>query len=667
MTRPRFTSDRLLFGGDYNPEQWSADVWDEDVRLMREAGVTFVTVGIFAWAHVEPQPGTFEFAWFDDVLDRLASAGIAASVATMTGSPPPWMAHRHPETLPVLEDGTVLHPGARQHYCPSSPVYREYAVRLVERLADRYRDHPALALWHVNNEYGCHVDLSYSLAAEDGFRTWLRERYETLEALNDAWSTAFWSQRYGAWEEIGPPRTAPTFINPAQRLDFRRYSSDALLACYRAEAEVLRRVTPDVPVTTNFLNLWKSVDYHSWAADLDVVALDSYPDPMDPEAALFGALSADLTRSLGGGRPWLLMESAPSALNWRERNAAKPAGLNRLWSWQNVARGADAVMYFQWRQSRGGAERFHSAMVPHAGTDTRVHREVKALGHELAGVPELAGSTVPADVALLMSWPSWWALEGDGHPTSDLLLRERLMELYRPLWHAGITCDVVAPDADLSGYKLVLAPSLYLLTAREAANVTDFVSAGGHALVTFFSGIVDACDRVHLGGYPGPWRELLGLWVEEFWPLPRDRDETVALGQARHAARTWTEIVHPTGAEVVATFASGDLAGGPALLRTTFGSGVAWYLATSLDEAGTQSVVLTAARAAGATPVLEAKPAGVEVVRRRGQDGEYLFCLNHAGGDVTVPLPQGSEVLVGSPRLGPLEVLVARLAASHAA
>jgi beta-galactosidase len=641
----------IEFGGDYNPEQWPRATWDEDMRLMRECGVTMVSVGIFSWAQVEPRPGEFDFGWFDTVMDLLADAGVGACLATMTASPPPWMAHLHPETLPVRADGTVLHAGGRQQYCPSSPVYRRYAVRLVERLAARYGEHPALRMWHVGNEYGCHVSDSYSDAAAAGFRAWLRERYGTLEALNDAWSTAFWSQRYGDWEEIGPPRVAPTFPNPAQQIDFRRYSSDALLACYRAEAEVLRRITPSVPLTTNLLGVWKPVDYFRWAPHIDVISHDSYPDPNDPSAHVAAAFAYDLMRSLKDGAPWLLMEQAPSAVNWRPSNRPKRRGRNRLWSLQAVARGADAVMYFQWRQSRGGAEKYHSAMVPHAGTGTRVHEEVRALGAELRALREVAGGRVEADVSVVMDWPSWWGLELDSHPSWDLRLLDRVHDHYRPLWEAGIACDVVGVDADLARYRLAVVPNLYMVREAAAARLVEYVRGGGHALVSFFSGIVDEHDRVYLGGYPGLWRELLGLAVQEHWPF--DAGERVLVRGERDDfhADTWGEVVDLRGAEALATFAGGDLEGLPALTRRRYGDGVATYVATRPEPDAMARIVLDAATAAGVTPVLPGLPGGVEAVMRRGDGADYLFVLNHTGEPVQLAPPCGAEPLVGGARL----------------
>lgn len=440
----------LLFGGDYNPEQWPEHVWDEDVELMKAAGVNLVTVGVFSWGRIEPEPGARDFTWLDRVLDLLGSAGIAVDLATPTASPPPWMGHRWPRTLPVDESGHRLWYGARNQFCPSSPVYRERALAIVTDLADRYAGHPALALWHVGNEYGqiCHCDDSAA-----AFRAWLRERYGDLDTLNEAWGTTFWSQHYSDWDEIVTPRRAPYIVNPTQRLDFARFSSDALLAHYRAERDILRERTPDTPVTTNFMGLFKPVDYWSWAPEEDIVSNDWYPDPADPLSPARTALTHDLIRSLGGGRPWLLMEQSPSAVNWRPHNLPKPAGQLRLESLQAVARGADGLCYFQWRASAFGSERFHAAMLPHAGPDTRIHAEVRAHGAELRRLDPVVGTPVPAKVAMLHDWPSWWALEERGRPSDRLDLPDQLLRFYRPLWERGVTVDLARPSADLTATR----------------------------------------------------------------------------------------------------------------------------------------------------------------------------------------------------------------------
>ncbi|MGW4586583.1 beta-galactosidase [Amycolatopsis thermoflava] len=637
----------IHYGADYNPEHWAEDVWDEDVKLMTEAGVTLVTLGVFSWAKVEPRPGEYDFGWVDTVMDKLAAAGIRVALATMTASPPPWLTHRHPEVLPVREDGTRLSPGSRQQFCPSSPVFREHAARLVEQLANRYGDHPALKIWHVGNEYGCHIRACYCDTSAEDFRSWLRERYGTLDALNAAWSTTFWSQGYSDWAEIQPPRVAPSFRNPAQQLDYQRFSSDASLACYRVEAEVLRRVTPDVPLTTNFVGLvQKALDWHAWEPHEDVVSLDSYPEPYDPRGHVEAAFGYDVVRSLKNGQPWMLLEHAPSAVNWRRHNGAKAPGVMRQGVLQAVARGADAAMFFQWRQSRGGAEKFHSAMVPHAGADTRVFAEARALGQDLAALADVAGTRVRSDVAFLHDWNSWWALELDARPSADVTQLDAHLAHYAPFFDAGISCDVVRPDR-LSGYRLVVVPNLYLLDPDTAEGLRRYVEGGGHLVVSFFSGIVDSCDRAHLGGYPvAPLREALGVSVEEFWPLAPGTSVPLS---PEWTGTLWSEAIELRGAEAVASFDGGDLAGSPAVTRHAYGAGVAWYLGTRLDPAGMRELVDRVAAEAGVRPVMPGLPAGVQAVRREAADRQFLFLLNHNTDAVAVDLGEPApDLLTGS-------------------
>lgn len=629
----------IHFGGDYNPEQWPEEVWAEDLKLMKAAHVTMVTAGIFSWAKVEPRPGQWDFGWFDRVMDGLASAGIAVCLATMTASPPPWLSRAHPEILPEGPDGQRRWPGGRQHYCPSSPVYRAHAVRLVEQLAARYAGHPALAMWHVGNEYGCHTRQCFCEVSADDFRRWLRGRYESVDALNAAWSTAFWSQAYGDFDEVLPPRAAPTFPNPAQQLDYLRFGDEALRACYLAEKAVLTRLTPEVPVTTNLMPQHKPVDAFAWSAHMDTMALDFYQDPYAGDDHIRAGYVFDLMRSARSGQPWMLLEQAPGAVNWRPRNGPKPPGAMRLWSWQAVAQGADAVLFFQWRQSLGGAEKFHSAMLPHGGTDTRIFREVTELGRELASLPAIEGTRSRAGTALLADWHSWWALELDSKPSTALEHSRIALEHYRPLFEAGVACDVVPPQRELSGYRLVVAPSLYLLTARDAERLTAYVRDGGHLLVSFFSGIVDEHDRVHPGGCPAPLRELLGLRVEEFWPL--DAGRSVELGGA-YAGRAdlWSEAIELEGAEALARFTDGDLAGRPAVTRHAYGQGTVWYVGTRLDPALMRALLDDVREAADVAPVLPGLPAGVQATVREGAEGRYLFLLNHGAQTVEVGLPE---------------------------
>lgn len=641
--RPRWTPERLVLGCDYNPEQWDPSVWDEDVTLMREAGISLVAVNIFGWSDVEPHDGRFDFRRLDAVVDLLHANGIGVNLGTGTASPPPWLTTAHPELLPVMADGTTRWPGGRQHWCPSSPVFRDRALALVDAVARRYGQHPAVQLWHVSNELGCHNALCYCDVTAAAFRQWLEDRYASVDALNKAWGTSFWSQRYTDWAEVLPPRLTVSTRNPTQVLDFHRFSSDELLGYYRAEAEVIRRHST-VPVTTNFMVTahQRDMDYWAWAPEMDVVANDHYLDHRLPEPAVELAFAADTTRGLAGGRPWLLMEHATSAVNWQPVNVAKAPGEMLRTSLSHLARGADGLCYFQWRASAQGAEKFHSAVLPHAGTHSKVWREVLELSRVLGALPDVVGTTVRHDVALVFSYESWWAADGETRPTTLVDYLQQVHALYAALRTAGVGVDVVAPGQSLDGYRLVVVPHLYLVRDEEAAVVEDLVAGGGHALVTFFSGVVDEDDRVRLGGYPGAFRELLGVVVEEVHPLLAG--QTVRLDDGTSAS-LWTEDLRTTTAKPVAHLADGPLAGTPAVTRNEHGDGTAWYVGTHLDPDAAAALVRSVATEAGVAPSAGAGRE-VEVVRRAADDRSFLFVINHTQHEVEVPA-RGHEVVTG--------------------
>ncbi|MFI5933087.1 beta-galactosidase [Actinoplanes sp. NPDC051494] len=637
----------ITLGCDYNYEQWPPEIWRDDVALMREAGVTLVAINVFGWSDIEPRPGEYDFTRLDEIIGLLHENGIRLNLGTGTASPPPWLTRAHPEVLPTVADGTRRYPGGRQAWCPSSPVFRARALALVEQVVRRYGDHPAVALWHVSNELGCHNALCYDEASAGAFRVWLREKYGDLAALNTAWGTAFWSQRYGGWDEIDPPRLALSTRNPAHLVDFQRFSSDALLDHYRAEAEVLRRHS-SVPVTTNFMVTAhiRNLDYWSWAPEMDVVANDHYLDHRlgDPTAEL--SFAADLTRGLAGGRPWMLMEQAVGAVNWQPHNLAKDDGQMLRNSLTHVARGADSICFFQWRASVQGAEQFHSAMVPHAGTDSVAWRGVLELSATLGKLAEVAGSRVRARTALVFSWESWWAADTEARPSQSVRYLDQVHAAYNELRELGHTCDVVAPGSDLTGYDLVVLPGLYMVSDSQAKVVEEYVAGGGHVVVTFNSGIVDEDDRVRLGGYPGAFRDLLGVSAEEFAPLLPGHEVTLTSGAT---ATLWMERLRATSATVLDTYAEGPLAGVPAVTR----NGNAWYVATALAPAGLRDVLRRAAEAAGAVP--EGPGRGVEVVRRHGDRRSYLFVINHTNTEIEYAA-HGCDLVTGGAVDGLLRV-----------
>ncbi|OQD56041.1 beta-galactosidase [Streptomyces phaeoluteigriseus] len=640
---------RLAYGADYNPEQWPRDVWEEDVRLMREAGVTVVSVAIFSWARIQPDRDTWDFGWLDEVMDLLHAGGIGVDLATATASPPPWLTTAHPEILPVTASGETVWPGARQHWRPTSPVFREHALRLVRELASRYKDHPALVAWHISNELGCHNVYDYSDDAARAFRGWLRARYGTLEALNHAWGTAFWSQRYSDWEQILPPRLAASHPNPTQQLDFKRFSSDALKDHLRAEREVLREITPDVPVTTNFMVMGntKGMNYPDWAAEIDFVSNDHYvhPGPQDRDELSF---SANLTSGISGGRPWFLMEHSTSAVNWQPVNVAKRPGDLARDALLHVAHGADAVCYFQWRQSAAGAEKYHSAMVPHAGADSDLFRAVTALGDTLRTLAPVAGTErETARVGILYDWESWWASEQDSHPTSLLDYRQEALDWYSALLALGVRADLVTTRADLSRHQVLIAPVLHVVPAELAKELTRYTERGGHLITTYFSGVVDENDHVWLGGYPGALRELLGIRVEEFGPLRAG--ESVELDDGA-TGTLWTDQITAADADtqILARYRTGVQAGRPAVTRRRTGEGSASYVSTRLGVDGLVSLLPRLLEPAGVGSELPEEARGrVELTVRRGDSGRFLFLVNRT--DDTVPVTGlAGEVLVGT-------------------
>ncbi|GAB3651173.1 beta-galactosidase [Glycomyces tarimensis] len=630
----------IRYGGDYNPEQWPEEVWHEDVRLMNEAAVNLVSLGIFNWGIIEPARGEYDFTGLDRIIGLLHDHGIGVDLGTPTSSPPAWLRKAHPEIRLVDADGRTLAGGTRHGTCPSSPAYRDACAAVVEQLAARYGAHPAVEMWHLHNEYGwAHVEC-YCPVSTEAFQRWLAAKYADIERLNDVWGTAFWGIVYRSFDQIEAPGAAPPGVNPALQLDWKRFSNDEHIAGYRLQREIIARHS-QAPATTNFMvPNCKDMDYWRWSDVVDIVSNNHYLVAERPENHIELSMSADLTRGVAGG-PWMVMEHSTSAVNWQPRNLAKTPGEMRRNSLAHLARGADGLMFFQWRASRAGAEKFHSAMVPHGGTDTEVWRDVVALGSELERLAPVTGSDVDTEVAILWDWESWWALELEWRPSIDLRYRERVEAYYESLWKQHVTVDFARADADLSGYRLVVAPASYLLTCDAAKNLRGYVEEGGNLLVSYFSGIVDEHDTVHPGAHPGALRETLGLWTEEFHPLPEGGRVALDSGEA---GRIWSERVRCEGAETVSTFADGPDAGHPAITRHRFGTGTAWYAATALDDAtGLRDLLAGALDHAGVE-----RPAGVpdhvEIVRR----GDHCFLVNHTDQDVAVPGIRGVDALDGT-------------------
>lgn len=616
--------NQLFFGGDYNPEQWPREVWHEDVRLMREAGVNLVTLGVFSWTNLETSEGHFDFGWLDEIFELLHANGIGIDLATATASPPAWLTKAYPEMLPVSAAGTRLSHGGRQGYCVSSPIYKRKAAELAGQLAKRYGNHPALMMWHINNEYGCHNPLCFCDVSAAAWRIWLQNKYDSLDSLNQAWGTNFWSQRYHEWDEINPPRQTPdgTFPNPTQMLDYRRFSSDQILDLYLAEKDAIRAIDSVHPITTNFMSMKHSlnIDYWRWASEVDFVATDHYLIAEDLENYIDLAFQADLTRGFAQGKQWLLMEHSTSAVNWQERNLAKADGEMISNSLAHVARGSNGAMFFQWRQSVSGSEKFHSAMVPHAGEDSRIFRNVKELGAQIQRLaPVSEALTQKATVAMVFDYQSWWALSQRNLPTTSIDYPQLAHDWYRALWKLGISVDFISPDVSpltLAEYRAVLMPMTYLLSQSQERKFIEYVNQGGSLVASYFTGISDEHDAVKLGGYGGSLvRDCLGVMVEEFAPIRTN--ERVTLSNGAFGVE-WSEFAKVTGAKAIATYQDGVAAGSVAIAK----NGKCWYLGTRLDDASLSKIFN---ELVGDLNIEGAGGDRIEVIRR----GDFEFQIDH--------------------------------------
>ncbi|MGJ6979965.1 beta-galactosidase [Aestuariimicrobium soli] len=631
----------LLYGGDYNPEQWDRSVWRDDVARMVEAGVNVATVGVFSWSRYQPTPDTFDTDWMDEVIDLLWSHGIAIDLATPTASPPPWMGLRQPATLSVSPSGQRSQHGGRAHFCPSSPEFREHCREIARRLGERYGHHEAVRLWHIGNEYGHGCWCDHCRAA---FQAFLRERHGSIEALNHAWGTAFWSQYHASFDEVVVPLRGQ---NPGAVLDHRRFVSAQLKTLYLEQREVLRPLVGDTPITTNLMGFYEHVDAQRWADDLDVIADDQYPDPADPWARQRISFVDHMLRSLRFGQPWLLMEQAMGAVNWRPHNTPKTSRQRVADAVRAIGHGSDGVLSFQWRQASSGSERFHSAMLPNSGADTLLHRDVQRIGTLLRELRPVAGTQVTTPVALVLDWESRWAAEEPDAPSNLSTVLERAEAWHRPLWERGWQVDVRAPWDDLSAYPVVFAPCAHLLSAESVDNLRAHVEAGRTLVMGAFSAVEDESARLFPGPFPGGFTDLLGARGEQWWPLGEAGAGLVseALGGGRVAA--WAErlvLDEHRPARVLASFdqttpETADL--GPAVVRSP--DAPFYYVGAGLAEPQLAALVDLVLDEAGVAPdlgVLAALPVadrshdcpGVEVMVRGG----HTFVVNHAPLEQTV-------------------------------
>lgn len=622
---------KILYGGDYNPEQWPEDTWEEDMRLMKLAHIDVVTLNVFSWAALQPSEDTYCFDRLDRIMDTVTRHGMKICLATSTGAHPAWMARRHPDVLRTEFNGMKRKFGCRHNSCPNSPTYRKYSAALAARLAERYRSYDNIVAWHISNEYGGEC---YCENCERAFRVWLQKKYKTIDAVNEAWDTAFWGHTFYDFEDIVLPNMLSEHFTPEHTtfqgisLDYRRFNSESILECYRLEYDAVHAVTPDIPITTNLMGSYLTLDYQMWAKYMDFISLDNYPAH---DATLEDtAFKHDLMRGLKQGKPFALMEQTPSVTNWHPYNALKRPGVMRLWSYQAVAHGADTVMFFQIKRSIGACEKYHGAIIDHAGHEnTRVFREITELGAELDKIGSLTlGSRTDARAAIVFDWDNWWGIYYSAGPSVKLNYCDEVLNYYKAFNNLNIPVDLVGVEDDLSGYSLVVAPVLYMVKPDYDEKLRRFVKEGGIFLTTFFSGYVDDHDLVTVGGYPGRLRDILGIWVEEEDALPDDACNSFTYKDVAYPATLLCDLLHPEGAQPLAFYEQDFYAGMPALTRNTFGKGAAYYAATSSNAAFYRALVGDLCMEAGIRPIIDT-PDCIEVTARTNGNGTFLFFLNH--------------------------------------
>ena len=634
------TFNGILYGGDYNPNQWPREIWDEDMRMFRDARINSATINVFSWAKIQPAEDRYDFSELDDMVDMLSRENYEIVLATSTGALPAWMAAKYPEVERTDYEGRHHKFGHRHNACPNSPVFQKYSAALAGKLAERYGSNPHVKCWHISNEYGGEC---YCENCAGAFREWLQKKYGTIEELNKAWNMEFWGHTIYDWEEIVLPNALGEGIGTEKTafagisIDYRRFNSDSMLANFMAERDAIREYDKETPITTNLMGTYKGLDYFKWAKEMDIVSWDNYPRYDTPWSHT--AMCHDLMRGLKDA-PFMLMEQTPSQQNWQPYNSLKRPGQMRAQSYQTLAHGADTIQFFQLRRSVGACEKFHGAVIEHVGTEnTRVFREVKQLGEELeklGGI--LPGSVNEAQVGVVFDWDNYWALEYTSGPSVDLTYVPHIHEYYRYFYDRNIAVNMVPVDADFSKYKLIVAPVLYMVKDGMAQALEAFVEKGGTLVLTYMSGIVGQSDNVHLGGYPGPLRRLAGVWVEEIDALAPEQFNQVVMDSGESCkCGLVCELMHLEGAESLGTYGDDFYKGMPAVTRNSFGKGHVYYVGTHMEEAGLDNILDKAAAEAEVESVVSGGE-GLEIVCRKTKEGKKLyFVMNFGEQERTLP------------------------------
>ena len=631
----------MLHGADYNPDQWQhyPNVLDEDTRLMKLAKCNVMSVGIFAWTALEPEEGIFTFEWMDHILDSFAENGIYALMATPSGARPAWMSAQYPEVLRVGQNRIRNLHGVRHNHCYSSPIYREKVTMINSKLAERYAHHPAVIGWHISNEYGGECHCPY---CQEKFHDWLKRKYATLDELNRAWWSTFWSHTITDWSQIESPAPHGESKVHAMNLDWKRFVTDQTIDFCRHEIAPLRAANPDLPVTTNLMGTYDGLNYWKFVDVLDVISWDAYPTwhdaEDDSEQAANISFIHDINRSLKGGKPFMLMESTPSMTNWQAISKLKNPSMHLLSSLQAVAHGSDTVQYFQWRKSRGASEKLHGAVVDHVGHEhTRVFRDVTEVGAALEKLAEVVGTSVQPEVAIVFDWENRWAMnDAQGPRNKGMKYEETVKNHYRPLWDQGVSVDVIDMDCDFSKYKLLIAPMLYMVRPGVGERIERFVENGGTFVATYWSGIVDENDLCFLGGFPGPLRKTLGIWSEEIDSLHDHNTVHIimaddnALGLAgSYEAHELCDLIHLEGAEALAFYQNYFYKDRPALTVNRLGKGKAYYIASRNNQPFSKDFFEKLVDEVGITRVMDTVlPYGVTAQLRTDGNYDYVFLMN---------------------------------------
>ena len=624
----------LVHGADYNPEQWREvdGIWDEDMRLMQLANCNEMTVGIFSWAKLEPKEGEYDFSFLDEIIEKVGENGGKIVLATPSGARPHWLADKYNEVLRVDEHGVRQHFGVRHNHCYTSPIYREKVKKINGILAQRYGNNETVIAWHISNEYGgkCYCPL-----CQNAFRGYLKKRYDNdIKKLNQAYWSDFWSHTYDNFEQIEAPMPIGEMCIHGLNLDWRRFCSYQTLDFMKAEISAIRQYNQHLPITTNMIPWWYDLNYNEFAEDIDIASWDAYPDWHNADhirQAIETGFWHDYFRALKD-RPFMLMESAPGLVNWKEVNKLKRPGMDTLASLQTIAHGGDSVQYFQWRKSRGSVEKFHGAVVDHVGTEhTRIFKAVQKTGQTLKTIDEVAGSTVQARVAILYDWESRWALDDSQGFQKDKRYSQTCVDYYTPLWKRGIAVDIIGPNKDFEKYDLIIAPMQYMTTRDLIEKIERYVKDGGHFYATYMLGMVNETDLCYLGGFPGErLKEVFGIWNEEIDTLYPEERGGVEMDGVKYLQKDYAELIHANTATVLARYTKEFYVGMPALTVNTYGKGKAYYQAFRDEGAFTEKVLSDILMGLNIQPTLSALPKqGVTAHCRTDVENTYLFVENY--------------------------------------